>query len=351
MNIWDTLIVNPLSQLLLLLYNLVHNYGIAIILLGLISKILLLYFSARGKQGMMRQMRLAPKQKELEKQYGKDKAVYNQKLMELYQSEGVSPMGGCLWSLLPMPIFFALFSVVRLPLTNLMKLTAEDISAITDLLPVTGTNAAYVQMELAKKIYESFDWLQTQLPAEIADKLIRLDFDLFPGLSLTPTPNLPWSGGWNLLLILPLLSAGTALLSGFLSQKLNGQQQQQQNGMMKGMFLMMPAFSLWIGFSTPAAMSVYWTANNVFQIVQEYFLTKHYRKKFDEEDARKADLAARRKAAEDQMREEERLRRLEQGDTGNKNTSKKKQYRLKHGPKPKEADAPEEVGQGDGKDG
>ena len=336
------LIVNPLSQLLLLLYNLVHNYGVAIILLGLTSKILLLYFSARGKQGMMRQTRLAPKQKELEKMYGKDKTVYNQKLMELYQAEGVSPMSGCLWSLLPLPIFFALFSVVRLPLTNLMKLTETDIQTLQEIIPVTSTNQFYVQMELAQKVYEQFDWLQTQLPSEIADKLIRLNFDLFPGLSLAPFPVVPWEGGWhwNWLILLPLLSCATALLSSMLSQKINGTQQ-QQTGMMKGLFLMMPLFSLWIGFTTPAAMSVYWTANNIFQIVQEYVLTRHYKKKFDAEDARKAELAERRKAAEDKMREEERLRRLEQGETTNKNTSKKKQYRLKHGPKPKESEKPE----------
>jgi YidC/Oxa1 family membrane protein insertase len=345
--LWDFLIINPLSQLLLFLYNLVHNYGVAIILFGLITKLILLYFSARGKQGMMRQQRLAPKQKELEKMYGKDKAKYNEKLMELYKTEGVSPMSGCLWSLLPLPIFFALFAVVRQPLTNLMKLTGSDIDAITEILPVSISNQFYVEMELGQKIYENFDMLQGALPVETAEKLIRLNFEFFPGLSLAPVPNLPWSGGWNWLIVIPLLSCATSFLISFISQRLNGamQAQGQQAGMMKGMMYIMPLFSLWIGFTTPAAMGVYWTANNLFQVVQEYQLTRYYKKKFDEEDARKADLAARRKAAEDLMREEERQKRIEMGETGNKNTSKKKQYRLKNSPKPKEADPTQEESQ------
>lgn len=343
MNLWDMLVVTPLSNLLLLLYGLVHNYGVAIVLFSLTAKILLLYFSARGKQGMMRQQRLAPKQKELERIHGKDKAKYNEALMQLYQTEGVSPMSGCLWTMLPMPIFFAMFYVVRAPLTKMMKLTAEEFENLKTLLTNSGFLAQgaldrdfYVEMKIGEIVQTNFDALRSGF-AElgILDKLSSLNFDLFPGFSLAPIPNLPWDGGWNWLILLPVLSCLTAYLSSFVSQKINGTGAQTQ-GNMKVMMMLMPLFSLWIGFRAPVALSVYWIANNLFTMAQDYLLTGHYTKKFDAEDARKAELAERRRAAEEQLREEERLRRLEQGDEAIKHTSKKKQYRLKHAPKPKE---------------
>lgn len=333
MNIWDFLVIQPLSALLRFLYDFTRNYGVAMILLSFITKMLLLYFSARGKLSMMRQQRLVPKQKELERLHGKDKQKYNEALMKLYQDEGISPMGGCLWSLLPLPIFFALFAVVRNPLSNIMRMDAATIDKLKEFFGLAGQNNYYVQMDIAQRISTDHAAVMQAFPELASNASTKINFDFFPGFNLAPIPNLPWSGGWNWLLLIPILSCATAYLSQFISQRINGTSQPTQGGM-KAMFLMMPLMSLWIGFSTPAAMGVYWTANNLFQILQDYLLTRHYKGVLAKEDEHKANLAARRKAAEEQQREEERLRRLEQGDTAPKHTSKKKQYRLKHDSKP-----------------
>ena len=335
---WDTLIIKPLSALLLLLYNVFfQNYGLAIIMFCLVTKILLLYFSARGKYSMLRQTRLAPKQKELERIHGKDKMKYQESIQKLYQEEGVNPMGGCLWNLLPFPIFIALYTVIREPLKNLMGLLPDEIARVAEILGVemTQQNNYFVQLTIAEKLHDQFGFVTSQLPAEIAGKLMDINFNFFPGFNLAPIPNLPWQGGWNWLLLIPFLSAGSQMLAMIIGQKLNPPQQPAQGqgaGIMKNMIYMMPLMSVWIGFTTPAAMGIYWTASALFGIVQDVYLTKYYNKKLDAEEAHKSDLAARRKAAEEQMKEEERLRKLESGEDSTKNTSRKKKYRMKNTP-------------------
>ena len=90
------------------------------------------------------------------------------------------------------------------------------------------------------------------------------------------------------------------------------------------MMWMMPIMSLWIGFSMPAAISIYWIAQAVFGAVQDYFLTKHYRKVYDEEDAVKQEIAAKRRAEEAEKERQRALRREQNPDGITDNVSKKK---------------------------
>ena len=106
----------PIALLLNLLYNLVGNYGIAIVLLTLIVRgILFPLYNAQMKQSA-KMTELQPKLQQLQKQCGGDKEKYNQKVMELYQVEGVNPAKGCLPLIIQMPILFGLFAALRNPL-------------------------------------------------------------------------------------------------------------------------------------------------------------------------------------------------------------------------------------------
>jgi YidC/Oxa1 family membrane protein insertase len=342
-NIWDTLIIQPLAALLRLLYSVTGNYGAAIILFCIVAKVLLLYFAAKGKRGMMKQQRLAPKQQELQKQYGKDKAKYNEMLMKLYQQEGVSPMGGCLWSLLPLPIFFALYSLIRSPLTNLMRFTKEQVDTLKDAialkfpdLPITGADA-YFELMAAQKLVEDSSLIPEGIDPE---KLINFDF--WPGFNLTVQPTLEWPLNWYVLL--PIVSAAFAYGSMVLTQRFSGMKQAVQ-GNMKFMMLLGPVMSLWFGFIMPAAMSVYWIANSVLGVVQEYFLTKHFKKVLAEEDRRREELAARRREAEERQKAEDRERRAREIEERNaRNKGKNKKYYVKKQPgKPKPAPPPDKA--------
>ena len=86
----------PFAWLLRMLYHLFNNYGVALILFSLITKVILLPFTAKSKKSMMKTSRLGPKLKELEAKCGDDKMKYQQEMQALYKKEGVSPMSGCL---------------------------------------------------------------------------------------------------------------------------------------------------------------------------------------------------------------------------------------------------------------
>lgn len=325
-DLWNLLIIKPFAWILLSLYKIVGSYGMAIILFAIVAKVVLLYFSIRGKKAMMQQQRLMPKQKELELKYKNDKAKYQQELQNMYQREGVSMMGGCLWSLLPFPVLIALFTVVREPLYNLMSLTKDQVTILAEKFGVSPSGA-YIQLDLAQRVYENFDKVQAWIPD--ASGLIKINFD-FLGLNLSSIPQI---SHFSALWLIPILSGATAYLSMFLSQKFSGQQSAAQ-GSMKTMMLLSPLMSVWFAFIMPAAMGVYWITNNILAIIQEYFLTKHFKKVFAADDERKASLEARRKEAEEKMKEENRMRRLAEG-SENKNKSKKKVYRMQKSPNQK----------------
>ena len=102
----------PLFQLLDWLHGLVGNWGVAIILLTVIVKVLLLPLSAAGYKSMANMRRVAPAMKRLQERYANDREKLSREMMALYKKEGANPLGGCLPMLLPMPIFLALYWVL-----------------------------------------------------------------------------------------------------------------------------------------------------------------------------------------------------------------------------------------------
>ncbi len=335
MNIFDSIITQPFAALLKALYQFTGSYGLAIILFALVVKIVLLYFSARGKKAMMQTQRIQPKLKELQTQYKNDKVKYNEAVQKVYREENVSMTGGCLWSLLPFPILIALYGVIQRPFANLMGLAQEQITKIgeylTNLAGVTlDPNAAYYQLSLSNLLHEHFGAVQSAFP-DVADKLLDINYN-FLGLNLAQTP------GLNALVVIPLLSGATAFLSFWLSQKMMKNPAAQGSGKMMIYFSL--GISVYFGFVLPALMGVYWISQNVFTAIQDIFLTKHYQKIMAAEDAKRAELAARRKAAEDAMKEELRQRRAEEIEA---KKAKRKPgqtiYKMQNKPKPKKPDA------------
>ena len=316
-------ILYPFAWLLLFLYNLFKSYGLALILFALIIKLVLLYFSMKSKKGTMKTARLQPKAKELEKRYAGNKAKYNEAVQQLYKDNDVKMTGGCIWSLIPFPILIGLYSVIRDPLTYLMHLSSEQIDTVSNVLTGLGCNVAegaYKQIVMAQQIFQNFDAVKATVPG-----VLRLDFS-FIGLNLAETPNWkiweqPLSWATVGLFLIPIVSALLSLLSSKISM-IGTAQTEQSN--MKGMLLMAPLMSLWIGFIMPAGLGIYWIATSVFTMIQDYFLAKYYTKVLDAEDAeRLGKLKAAEEERERKRVEYERLK-AENATTRNKNTSKKK---------------------------
>ncbi len=109
---WLTIIAAPLFKVLSFIHGWVGNWGIAIILLTMLIKLLFFPLSAASYKSMAKMKVLGPKLQRLKEQYGDDKAKMNQAMMELYKTEKVNPLGGCLPIVIQIPVFIALYWVL-----------------------------------------------------------------------------------------------------------------------------------------------------------------------------------------------------------------------------------------------
>jgi YidC/Oxa1 family membrane protein insertase len=109
-------IQNVLEHIVVFLYqNVIANYGVVIILLTLIVRLVLTPLTISQTRSMARMQKMQPQIKELQKKYKDDKQKLQQETMEFYRKNNVNPLAGCLPLVLQMPVFFALFGALRFP--------------------------------------------------------------------------------------------------------------------------------------------------------------------------------------------------------------------------------------------
>ncbi len=342
---WDIIKV-PFGYVLEWLYNWTANYGLALILFSLVLKLILYPTSAKSKKSMMKMSRISPQVKLLELKYGDDKESYQKAVQKLYKDENVSMTGGCLWSLIPLIVIIPLYQVIRQPIQYMMHVSSENAALILEGIKKAApslfahANDYYHQMIAASHVGEYADQIKDWVP-DLGKTLHSLNFS-FLGIDLGQVPdwkiwkieNLNWAAIG--LVVLPIVAALTQMLSMLLSQKMNNQVATNAQGERddaaaavanqtnKSMMLFMPIMSLVFCFTMPAAISVYWIAQAVFGMIQDYFLTKHYRKIYDAEDEEKRKRAAELARIEAEKEKRRALRREKNPDLAVENTSKKK---------------------------
>lgn len=109
---WLTVIASPLFWLLSAIHKLVNNWGVAIILLTVLIKLAFYPLSATSYRSMARMRELAPRMQRMKEQYGDDRQKMQQAMMELYKTEKINPLGGCLPILVQIPVFISLYWVL-----------------------------------------------------------------------------------------------------------------------------------------------------------------------------------------------------------------------------------------------
>jgi len=293
--IFDTLIVNPFAFILRTIYDLVGSYGLAIIIFTIISKLIILPLTIKGKKGMAKTQKLQPKLKELEAKYKNDKQKYQEEVAKLYQQEGASPMSGCLPTLITLPIMMGLYWPISQPLKHLMKLSEEEIALVASRLGFDANMSTMQQIPIAQKIYENFDAVK-----DISPNIIPMNME-FLGINLGATPSFTT---FNVLFLIPIISGVTALLvsrvSMMMQERLTGAPSANQNS---AMMWMSPLLSVWIGFSLPAGLGVYWIMSNVIAIIQEVLLTFYMEKVYAKEEAEYAAKQARLEAEKQEKKQ------------------------------------------------
>ena len=286
----------PFAALVRLFYNLTGSYGLSIILFTIVIKLIMLPFQMKSKRNMVRMNRMSGKMNEIRKKYANNQAKANEEIQKLYQEEGVNPMGGCLWTMIPLPILIALYSILRQPITHFMSIKKDvalslidkvaaagaDISAIATIKDGVTEFTPYGQIALVKLINEDLPQV-----AEGIEKWFHIDFN-FIGLDLTRHP---WDAvkafepSWAVigLILIPILAGGFQLLMTIMTMKQTAQQGNAA-GQTQGMMYMMCLFSVYIAFIMPASLGIYWIAQTVFSMIQEFFMNKFYNQKIEEEE-------------------------------------------------------------------
>ncbi len=336
----------PFGYLLSWLYQLTTNYGVALIIFAIVLKFILLPATAKGKKNTMKMSRLTPRLQALQKKYAGDQQKLNEATQALYKEEGVGMGAGCLWSFVPLLILLPLYAVVRQPITYMLHESAQVASQIVETIKnavpeAFGKNRYYDQLiaaPLIPRFYEELKGVVTN-----PETLNGLNFG-FLGIDLgaVPTFNVfkwdKWDWAHIGAFLLPMLSAGGQVLSMLISQRMNNSlvtdekglqdketaKNSQANQSNKMMLYMFPLMSLWIGFTVPGALSLYWLIQGLVSTAMDVYLTKKYRKIYDAEDAVRLAKAMEAEAIE---AEKERLRaerRAANPDGITTNTSKKK---------------------------
>ena len=330
------IILTPFAWLLMLFYDFSQNYGIALILFALVIKLVLFPFNLKGKKSMIQMNLLSSKMQQLQKQYGKDRERYNLEIQKLYEKEKVNPMSGCLWSFIPIIFLMVLYGIIREPLTYLMNVPADMIETVAEITGVAN-NGTYPQNAMQQAIADPavLEQVKAALGESAGAGLFSMNVE-FLGINLANIPQLNfWSAEGGLvwgnigLFLLPLVSVGTSLLSMYVSMKTNqmnrgGEQNDQMAKTNRTMMIFMPIMSLWIGFTVPAGLSIYWIAQYIFSIFQELICGRLLKKDYERARAEAAERERQEKEDEKRRKEEARLERQRRLEEEKKNRGKKK---------------------------
>jgi YidC/Oxa1 family membrane protein insertase len=228
--------VETVLKLLLTFFNrIVHNYGVAIILLTLLVKVILFPFTKKGSESTLRMQALAPKIKEIQEKYKDNPQKMNQTMAEFYKKEGYNPLSGCLPMLLQLPIFFAMYNLFN------------------------------NHFDLRGAMF---------IPGWIPDLSVPEAVFHFENFRM---PIL----GWTDIRLLPFIYVGSQLLYGKVTQTPD----QQGNAQMKIMLYAMPIVFFFILYDVPSGLLVYWIMSNVLTMVQQLTINKYLAQK-------RAELAA-----------------------------------------------------------
>lgn len=273
----------PFGFLMRMCYNIIPNYGAALILFAIITKILMIPISIKQQKNsiktLINQKKMQPKLEKLKIKYGKNKELYNSEMMKLYQEEGINPLGnassGCLLPVIQLVIMLGLFGVVYAPASYILKIPAETINAgvkITQDLQSLGPKTKYMELIFISALKQNSGAFSS-LGQETVNSIVNFNTTLF-GIDFATVPKL----GFNVMMILPILAILIQILSIFQVNKHNVMvtNDPAQEKMMKIMQFAPTILLSYIYFSMPSGIAFYFIVSGVLSMLQTEVLYKFY---------------------------------------------------------------------------
>ncbi len=286
------------GYLLSFLYNIINNYGIAIILFTIIIKIILLPLSIKQQKTMKKSTKIQEKMKAIQFKYKNDPEKMNQEIMDLYKREKMSPFSGCLTAIVQLLLLLSIFYLVKSPITYMEKIPSEDINKYITQIQEEGKEISKVYPEI--DLIRESEWLKQKNPEDNNVQKLNIQMNLL-GLDLSKIPQQNMTD--YTVYIIPILY----IISSFISIRMTtakqqkesekqkavievgeNQEEQKENEMdavmqtNKMMSWMMPIMSISIAFVAPLGLALYWLMSNILMILEKIILDKFIKQ--DEEE-------------------------------------------------------------------
>ena len=277
------------------IYELVKNYGLAIIIFSVLLKLILLPLSIKQQKTMKKTAKIQEKMKELQQKYKNDQVKMNQEMMDLYKKENMSPLSGCLSSIIQIVLLFAMFGLVRSPITHMKKIDVDTINSYkTEIQQELGENSVSVNYPEISILKYVNNYKSPEDPLYINTNFLGVD------LSNIPQENI----GDPKVYIIPALYVLTSVISMKITTKMNNSKKDKKEiieikeenkekenlspedmtaQMSKSMTWFMPIMSVSISIIAPLGLALYWLVNNILMILERLILNKFLKSEEEEQ--------------------------------------------------------------------
>lgn len=287
---------NLFGYLLNFIYNIIGNYGWAIIVFSIVIKLLMIPLAIKQQKTLKKNNKLQAKMKEIQFKYKKDPERLNQATMQLYKEENVSPFSGCFSAIIQIVLLISIFYLVRSPLTYMKKIDSETINKYKTIIQEEElTNKTqYPEIEIIREVETLKNSQNEKVNKEELEK-IETNME-FLGLDLSQIPSENKSD-WKVFII-PILYVAVSFLSmklslgtqsgnkkeekNLLNEDNNKQEEKDTSDDMqavmeqtnKNMSMIFPIMYLSVAIIAPLGLALYWLVNSVLMIAERLILNK-----------------------------------------------------------------------------
>ena len=257
-------IADFLGMIIRLIYNGTNgNYFISIVLFTILTKLILLPLYISQIKSTEEINKIGPLAKKIQEKYKNDQRKQSEELAKIYAEHKVNPVAGCLPMLIQIPLVFAMFYIVKQPLTYVLNMPYEQVENYTK---------EYLEKDKVTNNEVKANEILIANEYDLINMKVTNNFDLgdVPANVFSKDDNKKAS---PVALVIPILSIVLSVISIKISQ-LNSNMTEEQKEMQKSMNIMMPLLSASISYSMPLALGIYWLLGSVFGIIQQLVTKK-----------------------------------------------------------------------------
>ena len=270
------------------LYEIFNNYGLALIIFSVLIKLLFLPISIKQQKTMKKSAKVQAEMQKIQAKYKNNPEKMNQEVMDLYKREKMSPFSGCLSGIVQIVLLFAVFYLVRSPLTYMKKvdpqIVQDYIAEIKQENP-DNKNMAYPEIEVIEK-------------KGAEDPVVSINMD-FLGIDLSKVPTQSLND--PRVYVIPILYVVSSFISMRMTTSMQTKKKEKESEpvedqkestneldtvtqMNKSMSWMMPIMSVSIAVIAPLGLALYWLVNNILMIAERLILNKILKDKGEDEE-------------------------------------------------------------------